>query len=193
MGELDSFPPNALNSIRDAGGLQTFLLRSDHFIRVGSCITLAKHAATLQQPEGGAGLDQLDDFEYLDMNAASPYPHAPAFTSYIPGYFSATNGVYPVFPNTCHYHMYRPAPPPDVTHSFTQPAVTESGLSSEVANIDTQQLSPYVVSVDEEVDLYSSEDNIVVVENGPSTSSVADEETVLSGPAAVKVNTKVSP
>lgn len=187
MGELDNFPPDAQNSIRDAGGLQTFLLQSRHFIRVGSFIALAEDAAALQQAEGGAGLDQLDDFEYHDMNAVSPYTHASAFTSYNPGYFSATNGSEWI-PNTCHYYMYPPAPPPDVTHSFTQPAVTESGLSSEVANIDTQQLSPYLVSVDEEVDLYSSEDNIVVEENGPSTSSVADEETVLFGPAAVQVS-----
>lgn len=179
MGELDDFPPDAQNSIRDAGGLQTFLLQSRHFIRVGSCIALAEDAATLQQAEGGAGLDQLDDFEYLDMNAASPYPHAPALTSYSPGYFSATDGVHSDFLNTCHY-VCLSAPPPYVTYSFTQPAVTESGLSSEVA------------SVDEEVDLYSSEDNIVVVENDPSTSSVADEETVLSGPTAVQVNTTVS-
>ncbi|XP_011609465.2 E3 ubiquitin-protein ligase TTC3 isoform X1 [Takifugu rubripes] len=186
VGELDNFPPDAQNSIRDAGGLQTFLLQSRHFIRVGSCIALAKNAATLQQAEGGAGLDQLDDFEYHDMNAVSPYTHASAFTSYSPGYFSATNGSEWI-PNTSHNYMYPPAPPPDVTHSFTQPAVTESGLSSEVANIDTQQLSPSLVSVDEEVDLYSSEDNIVVEENGPSTSSVADEETVLFGPTAVQV------
>lgn len=153
---------------------------------------MAEHAATLQQAEGEACLDQLDDFEYLDMNA-SPYPHAPAFTSYSPGYFLATNRVYPVFPNTSHYYMHLRAPPPDVPHLFTRPAVTESCLSSEVANIDTQQLSPYLVSVDEEVDLYSSEDNIVVVENGPSTSSVADEESIFSGPAVVQVNTTVSP
>lgn len=184
MGELDNLSPVVQNSIRDAGGLQTFLLQSRHFIRVGSCIALAEHAASLQQAEGGAGLDQLDDFEYLDMNAASPSPHAPAFTSYSPGYFSATNGVHSDFLNPYVYHS---APPPDVTSSFTQPAVTESGLSSEVANIDTH----YLEYVDEEVDLYSSEDNIVVVENGPSTSSVAEEETVLSGPAAVQVNTSV--
>lgn len=190
MGELHNFPPDAQNSIRDAGGLQTFLLQSRHFIRVGSRIALAEDAATLQQAEGGAGLDQLDDFEYLEMNAASPYPHAPAFTSYSPGYFSATNGVHSDFLNADNY-VYLSAPPPYVTYSFTQPAVTEGGLSSEVANIDTQQLSPYSVSVDELVDIYSSEDNIV--ENGLSTSSVADEETVLSGPAAVQVNTTVSP
>lgn len=192
MGELDNFPPDTQNIIRDAGGLQTFLLQSCHFIRVGSCIALAKDAATLQLAERGASLDQLDDFEHLDMNAASPYPHADAFTSYSPAYFSATNGDHSYFLNTGHYG-YLSALPPYVTYSGTQPAVTESGLSSEVANIDTQQLSPYSVSVDEEVDLYSSEDKIVVVENGPSTSSVADEETVLSGPAAVQVNTTVSP
>lgn len=187
MGELDNFPPDAQNSIRDAGGLQAFLLRSHHFIRVGSCIALAEHAATLQQAEGGAFLDQLDDFEYPDMNAASPYPHDPAFASYSPGYFSATNGVHSDFLNACPYVS------PDVTYSFNQPTVTDSGLLSEVANNDTQQLSDYLVYVDEEVDLYSSEDNVVVVENGPSTSLVADEETILSGPAAVQVNTTVSP
>lgn len=190
VGQLDNFSPDAQNSIRDAGGLQTFLLQSRHFIWVGSCIALAEPVAALPQAEGGASLDQLDDLEYPNMYTASPFPHAPAFTSYSPGYFSAMNGVHSDVLNTRHY-VYPFAPPPDVTYSFTQPAVTESGLSSEVANIDTQQLSPYLVYDDEEVDLYSSVDNIV--ENGLSISSVADEETVLSGPAAVQVNTTVSP
>lgn len=193
MEQLVNFPPEAQNSIRDSGGVQTFLLQSPRFIRMGSCIHVAQHAGSLQRAEGGNSLDQLDDIEYLDMNAASAYPHASAFTNSNHGYFSATSEVYPVFVNMCQYYFNPPAPPPDVAQSLTGTAVTGSGLSSEWANVDTKQLSPHFLSVhEEEVDLYSSEAD-VVVENGPSSSSVAAEENVLWRPAALQVNAPVSP
>uniref|UniRef100_H3C3U7 RING-type E3 ubiquitin transferase n=1 Tax=Tetraodon nigroviridis TaxID=99883 RepID=H3C3U7_TETNG len=48
VGQLDDFPLVAQTSIRESGGLQTFLLQSLRFIRVGSLIGLANHAV-LQQ------------------------------------------------------------------------------------------------------------------------------------------------
>lgn len=193
VGQLVHFPPVVQDSIRDSGGMQTFLLQSPRFIRWMSYIWLAQHVDSLQPAEGGASLDQLDDIDYLDMNAASAYPHASAFTSYNHGYFPATSEVYPVFANTRQRYFNPPAPPPDVAQSFTGTALAESGLSSERADVDSRQPSPHFSSVhEEEVDLYSAEAD-VVVENGPSSSSVAAEENVLWRPAALQVNAPVSP
>lgn len=194
MGELDNFPAVAQNGIRESGGLQTFLLQSDRFIRMGSCMALAKQAVTLQQVEGAASLDQLDDFEYQNMKPAFPNPHAPAFTSDRHVIVSATGDVYPTLPVTSNYYSYPPAPFPDAACPFAGSAFTESGPSFEWANVDPQQLSSYCSPNDaEEVDLYSAEAAVDVVEDDPSSSSVAAEENVLWKHAAVQVGAQFHP
>lgn len=194
MGELDNFPPVAQNSIGESGGLQTFLLQSDRFIRMGSCMALAKQAVTLQQVEGAASLDQLDGFEYQNMKPTFPNPHASAFTSDRHVIVSATGDVYPTLPVTSNYYYYPPAPFPHAACPFAGSAFTESGPSFEWANVDPQQLSSYYSPNDvEEVDLYSAGAVVDVVEDDPSSSSVAAEENVLWKHAAVQVGAQFHP
>lgn len=194
MGELDNFPPVAQTSIRESGGLQTFLLQSLRFIRMGSHIGLAKHAVALQQVEAGASLDQLDDLEYPHMNPTFPNPHASVFTSDPHVVVSATGDVYPILPVTSNYDYYPPAPFPHVAYPFAGTAVTESGPSFEWANVDAQQLPSYYLPNDgEEVDLYSAEALVDVVEDDPSSSPVAAEENVLWKHAAVQVRAQFHP
>lgn len=188
VGELDHFPPEAQKSIREWGGLQTFLLQSLRFIRMGSRIGLCKHAVALQQVEGGASLDQLDDLEYPHTKPTFPNPHAPAFISDPHVIASASGDVYPVLPSSSCYSS-PPAPFPNVAHPFAASAVTESSPWFMWADADPQQPPFYYLPNDvEEVDLYSAEAVVDVVEDDPSSSSTAAEENVLWKHAAVQVS-----
>ncbi|XP_024921263.1 E3 ubiquitin-protein ligase TTC3 isoform X2 [Cynoglossus semilaevis] len=60
VGELQYFPTEAQQKIMKAGGLESFLLESLRFIKMGSCVGLAKQAVILQQAGPGLGLDDLD-------------------------------------------------------------------------------------------------------------------------------------
>lgn len=193
VGELDNFPPEAQNSIRASGGLQTFLLQSPRFIWMGSHIALAKHAVSLQQVEGGASLDQLDHFECPHTKSTFPNPHAPAFRSDPCVIVSATDDVYPILPVTSSSYSYPPAPFPHPADPFAGTALTESGPSFKWENVDAQPLPSYYLPNDvEEVDLYSAEAAVDFVEDDPSSSSVAAEE-VLWKHAAVQVRAQFVP
>lgn len=169
------------------GGLQTFLLQSPSFIRIGSQIGLAEHAVGLQQVEG-ASLDQLAHFEYPDMNPMFPCPHTSAITSDPNIGVLATGDVFPILPETINYYYYPPAPVPNAAHLFLGSAFRESDPSIQWANVDTQQLPSYYLPNDmEEVDLYSAETDETF------SSSMAADKNILCKHAAVQVSTQFHP
>ncbi|KAM4545794.1 E3 ubiquitin-protein ligase TTC3 [Odontesthes bonariensis] len=72
VGELEHFPAEAQRKFQDAGGFEPFLLESLRFIRMGSCIGLAKHAVSLQQAGHGPSLDDLDEIAVPELYSLSP-------------------------------------------------------------------------------------------------------------------------
>lgn len=185
VGQLDDFPPVAQQSIRESGGLQTFLLRSVRFIRTGSRMGLAKHAVSL---------DQLDHLEYPNATPTFPNPHARAFISDPRVTVSATGDVYPVLPVPPSYYYYPPAAFPHAACPFAGAAVSESAPSFEWANGDAAQLPSYCLADDEEeLDLYSSEAVVGGLEDGPAPSATAAEENVWWKHAAVQVSAQLHP
>lgn len=153
---------------------------------MGSHIGLTQQAVALQQVEGGASLDQLDDFEYSDRNPTFPNPHASAFTS--------NPHVYPILPVPSSYYDSPPAPFPHAAYPLAATAFTENGPSFEWANVDPQQLpSSYLPNDLEEVDLYSAEAVVDAVEDDSSSSSMSAEEKVLWKDAAVQVRAQFHP
>lgn len=188
MGELDHFPPEAQKSIREWGGLQTFLLQSPRFIGMGGRIGVCEHAVARRQVEGGAGLDQLDDLEHPPTKPTFPNPHAPAFISHPHVIVSDSGDVDPVLPSSSCCSS-PPAAFPHAAHPFAASAATESSPRFTWADVDPQQAAFYDSPNDvEEVDLYSAE-----AEDDPSSSSTAAEENVLWKHAAVQVRGHVHP
>lgn len=176
VGQLDTFPPEAQTRIRESGGLQAFLLQCPSFLWVEGYICLAPQA------EGGASLDQLDDFEYSSMDTTDPYLQASAFPNGFHDYTWATTEVYPIIPNP-QYYPYPPASVANVACVFTG-AARENGPSSEWGNAGAQPVNFYH---DEEIDLYSAETGGEFLDDDPSSSSVAAEENLLWKDAAVQV------
>uniref|UniRef100_A0A3P9KP96 RING-type E3 ubiquitin transferase n=1 Tax=Oryzias latipes TaxID=8090 RepID=A0A3P9KP96_ORYLA len=52
VGELEHFPAVARQKIDEAGSFEAFLLESLRFVKVGRCVGLAKHSASLQESSG---------------------------------------------------------------------------------------------------------------------------------------------
>ncbi|MED6284339.1 hypothetical protein CHARACLAT_018324, partial [Characodon lateralis] len=100
VGELQHFPHEARKMIAEAGGLETFLLESLRFIKIGRYIGLTHHAVSLQQDRHRASLDDLDEIVDAHHNSISPdlytvsdFPHDPK------GYSPIPPGTHPVLPN----------------------------------------------------------------------------------------------
>ncbi|MEQ2162347.1 hypothetical protein GOODEAATRI_018770, partial [Goodea atripinnis] len=72
VGELQHFPHEARKMIAEAGGLETFLLESLRFIKIGRYIGLTHHAVSLQQDRHRASLDDLDEIVDAHHNSISP-------------------------------------------------------------------------------------------------------------------------
>uniref|UniRef100_A0A672Z5B0 Tetratricopeptide repeat domain 3 n=1 Tax=Sphaeramia orbicularis TaxID=375764 RepID=A0A672Z5B0_9TELE len=102
VGELENFPAEAQQKIREAGGFEPFLLGSLRFIKMERSIGLAKHAVVLQEADHGPSLDDLDDITDPDKHSQ------PSFTACLSDYPSVQNGVYPILPNPYIYGFHHP-------------------------------------------------------------------------------------
>ncbi|XP_060941252.1 E3 ubiquitin-protein ligase TTC3 isoform X2 [Limanda limanda] len=99
VDELKYFPSEAQQKIQEAGSLESFLLESLRFIKMGRCIGLAKHAVSLQQAGHGAILDDLDIIVDPDSNNVSTDLHESVFPRYGGNSSSALTQVHPILPN----------------------------------------------------------------------------------------------
>lgn len=97
VGELANFPAEARRKIAEAGGLESFLLESLRFIKIGRRIGLTRHAVG---PRPAASLDDLDDIVDPRLDAASPDPYILGdFSDYLSGFCFPVAGPQPVLPN----------------------------------------------------------------------------------------------
>ncbi|KAI3373929.1 hypothetical protein L3Q82_022497 [Scortum barcoo] len=197
VGELENFPPLAQLKIQEAGGFEPFLLESLRFIKMGSCIGLAKHAVSLQQAGHGPRLDDLDDLdnlddlddldEMVDLDTDSPDLHAgydPAFMSSVDSYSSAQTEVHPVLPNP---YVFGSLPPP-FGQSDNGMTLAGNNLYPQWSNGDSQQEVPYYFPNGYgELDLYTGETEGEVCD--PSSGEIASltpEENLLKKHASVQ-------
>ena len=188
VGELENFPLEAQNKIKDGGGLESFLLDSPCFTKMGRFISLAKHAVSMQQTECRASLDDLDVVEDSVTNIPPPYVHAYDFNDTLYSYSSKPIAVHPILPN------------PYILGA--QPVLTYNGDSSLCAPVDYYPLTQWAIGDDqqeapcfshndlEEPDLYSAE---VDSELGNGQTSVTTEEICFWKHSAVQVNAEFPP
>ncbi|XP_023197427.1 E3 ubiquitin-protein ligase TTC3-like isoform X2 [Xiphophorus maculatus] len=97
VGELANFPAEARRKIAEAGGLESFLLESLRFIKIGRRIGLTRHAVG---PRLAASLDDLDVIGDPRLDEASPDPYMLGdFSDYLSGFCFPVAGAQPVLPN----------------------------------------------------------------------------------------------
>ncbi|XP_014877170.1 E3 ubiquitin-protein ligase TTC3 [Poecilia latipinna] len=97
VGELANFPAEARRKIAETGGLESFLLESLRFIKIGRRIGLTRHAVG---PRHAASLDDLDDIGDPRHDVASPDPYMLGdFSDYLPGFCFPAAVAQPVLPN----------------------------------------------------------------------------------------------
>lgn len=97
VGELANFPPEARRKIAEAGGLESFLLESLRFIKIGRRIGLTRHAVG---PRPAASLDDLDVIGDPRLDEVLPDPYMLGdFSDYLSGFCFPVAGAQPVLPN----------------------------------------------------------------------------------------------
>ncbi|XP_040005751.1 E3 ubiquitin-protein ligase TTC3 [Xiphias gladius] len=184
VGELENFPSVAQLKIQEAGGFESFLLESLRFIKMGTCIGLAKHAVCLQQAGHGGSLDDLDVILDPDTNTLSPDLHEPTFTRYLDNFSSAQTEVYPLLPSPYAFGFQ--------SASGVNASVTGNDPFYHWSNDNSQQQAPYFFNNDYgELDQYVNESNVGVLEMNPSLGEVASlktEENILKKHAAVQTS-----
>ncbi|XP_071387852.1 E3 ubiquitin-protein ligase TTC3 isoform X1 [Centroberyx affinis] len=196
VGELDNFPPVAQQKIQEAGGFEPFLLESLRFIKMGSCIGLAKHAVSLQQAGHGNSLDELDVIADPDVNSLAPDLHEShdlAFASYLQDYSSAQPEVYPFLPNP--YVLGSQVPQLGLSARGIAVGTWRgddplSHWTTESEGLANQPYAPYFSASDSgQVDLYASEMDEGVWEtitSSGASASMKTEESLLKKPAPVQ-------